>query len=68
MEEGLGTLILKTALTFLTWYFGKKSNESEAKKQFLLFVDALERDGLAKARLSENDRNQLNELRQKRGL
>ena len=58
-------LLLPVALWILKSIFGGIDNANEAKKQYLLFVDSIERDGLASVKLNDSDRAQLDELKKR---
>lgn len=61
-------LLLPVGLWILKSFFQKMENDKEAKKQFLIFVDAMERDQLASVKLNDDDRAQLAELKRRREL
>lgn len=66
MSEALIKIALPLALWLLTMFFEGVSNEKESKKRFLLFVDAVNRDGLASTKLHDDDAAQLDELKRRR--
>ncbi len=64
--------IIKVALPLALWILGqvfaKVSNDTKAKKSYLLFVNAIERDQLASVKLNTADRLQMDELLRRRAL
>ena len=66
----MATLMAKIGLPLALWllksFFGKMERDNDAKKSFLLFIDAMERNQLAGVELNDADRSQLEELKARR--
>lgn len=68
MQAALIKLLLPLAIRILVGIFAKVDNDKESKKQFLLFVDSMEREQLASVKLNDSDRAQVDELKRRRAL
>jgi len=67
MTAALIQVLLPFALWILGKFFEKVKNDKAAKKEFLRFVDAMEREQMGSVSLNDADRAQLEELREARG-
>ena len=68
MVDALIKLLLPLGMWLLTKFFEKIASDTEAKKKFLEFIEAMERDQLASVKLNDDDRAQLDDLKRRRAL
>ncbi len=66
MGAAITQLLLPLGVWILNKFFEKQKSDVVSKERFLLFVDALERDGLVSVRLNKSDREQLVDLKLQR--
>lgn len=60
------SLILSVLLKTVGWIMDIREADSQARKDFLKFVDTIESQQLASVSLNDSDRTQLDELKRRR--